>query len=793
MSAPSSTDARARWSARVTTLVFRAPRAVLLVIAAATLVFASQIPRLYLESSFSDLLPAGHPSIELHNRIRDTFGGANVILAAVELEPGGLLTNEGLARLDRITRRIDAIPGVDHNLLRSLTHRNVRNTFVTPDGNLISRPYYNPRAPALRPEQLEELRSSISSNPEVFGVLVSYDFSTALIHAQLNEIDLDVEETFAALQTVRAEESAPGVAIHAVGPSVLMGWAIGYLPEAGVVMLFTLGIMTLLLVGHFYHPVGVFLPLLAASISACWGLGYLGFLGQGINPLTLVIPFLVSARALSHAVQMLERFREEFVHHGESKAAAAAAFEDLLTPGLLAIVGDAAGIALIALSDIPLNDKLAGYGAFWALSISVSGLLVVPLLLSWLPPPGGGHLATVLRRAMPAWGRWLTQAATARAILVACGVAFVLSAVYSLGLEVGETEPGSSLLYPSHDYNRSAAAIAGQFEGTAPLYLVARTEEPEGLRRLEVLEAIEALSQYMLEDPAVVAGFDLPQFVRLLHRYTRNDDPRYAQLPENSDDTGTLIYSYVFTAAIPDALRHLIDSPQQETNVRFFATDYRAGTVRRLVERARAWVESPEAEVPGLEIQLAAGIVGVTAAINEEIRTSSWRIVPAVLGFVFCSVLLFYRSFHAAWLMLMTMLLATVLTHAYMRFAGISMNLNTVSVVGVGIGIGIDYAIYLMDRVRREMGDGAATVADAVRLALSTTGLAITFTAATLVCGVAAWVVGSTLRFQADAAQLLIAMMIFNMLAALLFVPAWITVAKPRFVRSETAKQENPR
>ncbi|NNL86629.1 MAG: MMPL family transporter [Myxococcales bacterium] len=311
------------------------------------------------------------------------------------------------------------------------------------------------------------------------------------------------------------------------------------------------------------------------------------------------------------------------------------------------------------------------------------------------------------------------------------------------------------------------------------------------MRRLEALEAIESLSEHMLQDPAVVAGFDLPQFVRRLHRYTRNDDPRYAQLPEDSNETGTLIYSYIFTAAIPDALRALIDSPQQETNVRFFATDYRAPTVRRLVERARAWTEAPAAQVPGLEFQLAGGIVGVTAAINEEIRTSSWRIVPAVLGFVFFSVLIFYRSFHAAWLMLMTMLLATVLTHAYMRFAGISMNLNTVSVVGVGIGIGIDYAIYLMDRIRREMGDGASSIGEAVRRAIATTGLAITFTAATLVCGVAAWVVGSTLRFQADAAQLLIAMMIFNMLAALLFVPAWITVAKPRFVQTLTPQQES--
>ncbi len=772
--------------------LFRAPRIALLAIALATAAFATQLPHLRLDSSFADLLPAGHPSIELHNRIRDTFGGANVILVALDFGAGTLLSAEGLARLERLTRGVDAITGVNHDLLRSLTHRNVRKTFVTPDGTIVSQPYYNARAPDLDTAALAALRADIQADPEVFGVLVSADFSMALVQAQLHESGYDLRTTFAELEALRDAETAPGVSIHAVGPAVLAGWTLRYLPEAGRVALFTLGIMLVLLIGHFYHPVGVCLPLLAALVSAVWGLGFVGWLGGAIDPLTLVVPFLVSARALSHAVQMIERFREERAQLGDSKRAARAAFEDLMTPGLLAIVGDAAGIWLISLSDIPLNDKLAGYGSFWALSIAVSGLVLVPLLLAYVPAPGGGRIATLLRRALPVWSAWLTGPRLAPRLVVGCGLLAGLGAALSAGLEVGETEPGSSLLDLDHDYNRSAGAIASRFAGTTPLYVVARTDEDGGVRRLEVLEALEDLSETMRRDPAVVAGFDLPTLVRLLHRYTRNDDPRYAQLPVRSEDTGRLIYSYIFTAAVPDVLRPLVDSPQRETNVSFLATDHRAATVRRLVERARAWSRSPAADVEGLEIDLAGGVVGVTAAINDEIRTSTARILPAVLGFVFLSVWIFYRSVHAACLMLLTMLLATVLTHGYMRVVGISMNLNTVAVVGVGIGIGIDYAIYLMDRIRQEMGQGAADLGAAVRQALCTTGLAIAFTAATLVCGVAAWVFGSTLRFQADAAQLLIAMMVFNMLAALLFVPAWIVVMRPRFL-TRPAPRERPR
>lgn len=765
--------------------VFRFPRLTLAAVGAATLFFAAQLPNLSLHSSFADLLPAHHPYIELHNRIRETFGGANVILVALEVEEGSVLTPDGLARLERLTRRIDGVPGVNHNLLRSLTHRNVRNTRVTPDGNLVSRPYYNPRAPAPDAQQLAELRRQIEADPAVFGVLISQDFSTALIQAQLNETGLDIPETFAALQQIRTEEAAPGISIHAVGPSVLAGWAFLYLPEAGQVAVWTVIIMLVLLWGHFYHPVGVFLPLLAALTSAIWGLGYVGLRGQAIDPLTLVVPFLISARALSHAVQMLERFREEWERYSDSREAARAAFESLFTPGLLAIVGDAAGIWLISLSDIPLNDKLAGYGSFWALSISVSGLVLVPLLLAYVNPPRGGRVSAVLRWGIPRWSALLTRPAIARRCLWGCAAASALSFYLSAGLSLGETRPGSSLLYADHDYNRSAEAIAEKFAGTAPLYLIARTPDDGGIRQREVLEALESLTEEMERDPAVVASYGLPQLVRTLHRFNRNGDPRYAQLPDSAEDTGGLIYSYLLTAAIPDALRHLLDSPHRESNAIFYARDHRAETVQRLVERAEAWARSPAAQVDGLELQLAGGVVGVAAAINQEIRASNWRILPAVLGFVFVSVLIFYRSLHAASLMLLTMLLATLLTHAYLRVAGIAMNLNTISVVGVGIGIGIDYAIYLMDRIRWEVRVEGRDLGGAVRVALETTGLAISFTATTLVCGVAAWVFASTLRFQADAAKLLIAMMIFNLLAALLFVPAWVIVFKPRFLAGE--------
>jgi len=112
-----------------------------------------------------------------------------------------------------------------------------------------------------------------------------------------------------------------------------------------------------------------------------------------------------------------------------------------------------------------------------------------------------------------------------------------------------------------------------------------------------------------------------------------------------------------------------------------------------------------------------------------------------------------------------------------------------VPIIAVGIGVGIDYSIYIMDRVSKEM-ERPGDLTAAVRTAIATTGVAVGFTATTLIGGVIMWVFISTLRFQADAALLLIVMLILNAVAAIFLVPSWILCFRPAFIvgaPSETA------
>ena len=196
---------------------------------------------------------------------------------------------------------------------------------------------------------------------------------------------------------------------------------------------------------------------------------------------------------------------------------------------------------------------------------------------------------------------------------------------------------------------------------------------------------------------------------------------------------------------------------------------------------AKEWIETTGNQVEGLHIDLAGGPVGVTAAINEEAYETNVIVVPAVLLLILAFTLWFYGSFHSGFMMLVSMTFATTLTYACMGLLNMGLNVNTVPMIAVGIGLGVDYAIYMMDRIKEEM-HVADDVQDAIRRAVSTTGVAIALTATTLVGGIIMWVFISELRFQADAARLLIIMLVMNMASAMFLVPAWVNIFKPKFI-----------
>lgn len=760
--------------------IFHNPKIVLGFIVGLTLFFALQIPSVRMYSDFSDLLPQSHPYIQLHNEIKDNFGGANVIIVGVEVKDGDIFSNEALGLVHEVTQAVDSLPGINHNLVTSFTHRTTRQVWLTEMGNINSDPYFKPQDPALSVDQLIQLKKDVVANPRVYGPLISPDMKTALVKAQLNEGMLDYEETFRQLQELRSEYAHQGVNIYATGQPVLVGWAYYYKNQIFQILAFTALIMLSLLIFHFRTLYGVLVPLGGVLVSTIWGIGIISLFGYNIDPLGLVIPFLISARAMSHGIQLVERYYVELEGHDNSEIAARRTFESLFRPGTLGVVSDAIGLLLIAIGSIPLNTKLAHYASLWALCIIITVLLAVPLLLSILPKP---KTTTLKKNALRKVGVFSSDVVSSypKYILTMAAVVVVAGAYLASHVTIGESEPGSPILYRDHDYNISSKAINDSFPGSEELYIVAEHRDEGGIKRPEVLLALEGLERHMMLDPEVGGAKGIPDLIKQVNRLLHNDDPRWQQIPKEQNYVGGLMFTYMASSPVPGALKEFTDPAAKVANLVFFYKNHQGETIRRAIHTAKQWIEDNEGKVDGLTIRLAGGTIGVTAAMNEAAFETNKLVLPLVFGLIFLSVMLFYSSFHAGFMMFIAMLFATTLTYAYMGVAEVGININTVPIIAVGVGVGIDYSIYMMDRIREEMLK-YRDIKLAVNKALNTTGLAISFTAITLIAGIVMWIFLSDLRFQADAALLLSVMIVLNGMAALWLVPSWVLVFKPAFV-----------
>ena len=125
--------------ARLATWLVAHGRLVVAAVLAVTLGFAVFAVRLEMDFHPGDLLPQGHPFIEVHNRFHENFGEANVLSVMIEARSGTIFTPEILNTIYRATEAVDRLPGVNHDQIDSLASRFTRVVQVQSGGRMTAR------------------------------------------------------------------------------------------------------------------------------------------------------------------------------------------------------------------------------------------------------------------------------------------------------------------------------------------------------------------------------------------------------------------------------------------------------------------------------------------------------------------------------------------------------------------------------------------------------------------------------------------------------------------------------
>ena len=934
------------------------------------------LPAVNVDTKARDQWP-DHPFIRAQDKFANKFGGSSEVAIAVVVEEGTIFTPEILAKINRITQRLDGrgfnshsderddlrdeleeagtpprriqrildqtyppYP-VNHYQINSVTANNTRVVQVEAAGDIETSVLMR-RVPKTQ-EEADEIGARVRQNPPIiYGRLVSLDQKGALITAGFVTDRLASRETFMAVfdhvQQIKKDEETDEVKIFISGYPILVGWILVHAFEIFLFLVLTVVMIFVLLWAYFRRWHGVLIPAVAALATTIWGLGFTGWVGITFDPLILVIPTIITARAVSHTVQMAERFFEDYEillpAMGDPEAAktqaATVAMSELIIPGTLGIVTDVAGLLVILVTSIPQMRDLGVFGAFWVSSIIITVEILHPVLICYLPAPTEHEhfLPAFMVRFTRFLGDITTHPTWKYVIAFGSVVLLIISTYITLfHSKIGEAKPGTPLLFPDHEWNVATAEIARRFGGVDSIVVFLEGDKDKASGDAAPILRMAEFERWMGRYSDLGATVSIVPMLRMAWGMNHYGDPKWSFISDDQAVIRQQIYQ-MRTNGAPGAMDPYLTPEGKDANIRFFYRDHKGETIRRTViaaeefirrnpigevivrlEKDRAeqgdgfftrnslldkwyymlgpllpdrhhtlrvqirnedgtytsqevneftsvddlpeWIEDfqeaaqedyldrmdmldegevftwPEAlenwaledidywweneefgiravamntkylivedlkavdGIPsyqqtnswtrGVQFVMAGGLMGILAAIDDEVERSHVANIVLIFLVIFTLHSITYKSVPSGLIITIQIATATMLSLAYMAIVGMGLNINTLPVQSVGVGIGVDYAIYIVDRIRHEVTD-TADIDEAVRRAIRTTGMAVSFTASTIVGGIVLWTF-SNLRFQADMAKMLCILMVINMLGALTVVPAFYSVFRPK-------------
>ena len=368
---------------RFTELLIKFRAAILIIITIITVLWATQIPRLNIVTSFGDLLPQTHDYIKVHKEFQKKFGGANQLTMLMEVKQGDIFNQGTLGKIKYVTEELEKIPGANRFKIVSIAHQKVTVQKYTSWG-IESEYLMWPEIPKT-PEEMKMLKNSIFSSPRYYGSYVSYDCKRSLITADFYEDELDYTLIYKELTRIRTEVEDDNHRLSIVGYPMHIG-IIGYMVDkVNLILLGTALVIPVLLFFAYRSIIATFLVPSAGVISGIWGLGFMAVLGYNLDPLIFVMPFLIALMAFRHSHQLYNRFYEEYITHGDRLQAAKTVIEQMFLAGLTSVITDAFGIAIVAIVPIPLLRNMAIACTFWSIITVFIGLILTPLLLTYTP------------------------------------------------------------------------------------------------------------------------------------------------------------------------------------------------------------------------------------------------------------------------------------------------------------------------------------------------------------------------------------------------------------------------
>src|SRR6201993_3619149 len=576
---------------RLERLIFGHRTAILALFALGTVLLgATAVHGLRIDTSFNKTLPVRHEYMRtyLDPRVAE-FRGADRVLIALIARDGNMFTPQFFAALRKATDEVIVMDGIDRTQVQSIFTPNVRYLEVVEDGieagNVIPADF-SPTA-----ENMARVRDNIRK-AGIIGRLVANDFSGALVSAIVLDTDAQgrpvdpIRVAHELERRVRAPLQGHGIDVHIIGFAKVVG---DIADGAGSVLLFAVItlVLTLLAVRIYCQSWRVaFVPVLCSVIAVLWQLGALVLLRYGIDPIGLLVPFLIFAIGVSHGVQKISAVSDGAFSGLGSMEAARRTFRQLLAPAIVALLADLVGFVTILLIPVQVIREMAITASIGVAIVILTDLVLLPVLVSYVrfDPGYRGRVERRQRQLAALWHHLsaLTARGPALAIIAIAGVLAVAGWWKGRETPIGDTQAGVPELRADSRYNRDNDVITTRFSiGVDVLTAIVESQEPLCVSH-DLMTGVDRFAWHMRNVAGVQDVITLPFIAKVAIAGWNEGSLKWRSIPrEQTQLTQSTRYIETSTGLLNDNCDVL--------PVMMFLTDHRAGTIERAVAAVKRW------------------------------------------------------------------------------------------------------------------------------------------------------------------------------------------------------------
>ena len=758
-----------------------------------TVFFGLQARHLTLNAAYDQMIPNGHPFITNFMEHRNELAGmGNALRIAVAVEEGTIFDATYLDTLKRLNDELFLLPGVDRPYMKSLWAPAVRWTGVTEDGldggPVIPDDYNGSR------NSIDQVRINVERSGEI-GQLVAANYQSSIIMVPLQDVvaatgeAVDYHQLSQQIEALRAKYETDGIRIHVTGFAKVMGDLIDGLLQ--MLAFFVIAIIICTLVLYWYtRCVRSTLLVVACSLTGVvWLLGILPTLGFALDPYSVLVPFLIFAIGVSHGAQKMNGIMQDVGRGWHPLVAARLTFRRLFLAGVTALVSDAVGFAVLMIIDIPVIQGLAITASLGVALLILTNLILLPILLSYIGvSPVAAQRSLQTERAAAKGGEkhflWafldrFTRQPWAGLIVVAGLMIATLGLVVGAKVQIGDTDQGAPELRPDSRYNLDNAFMVANYAASSDVFIVMITTPQYACAHYDTLRVVDALERELQQLPGVDGTSSLAGLSKVASAGMNEGSLKWFETPRSQP---------LLNSIVTRAPREMFNQNCDLLTVYAYLRDHKAETLSAVVDTVDGFAARYGTD--DIRILNAAGNAGIDAATNIVVEKANQQMLYLVYLAVILICFITFRSWRAVVCAIVPLMVTSLLAEALMVWLNIGVKVATLPVIALGGGGGVDYALYVMAMVLVQLRQGAS-LSQAYYQALVSTGKVVLLTGVTLGLAVITWV-WSPIKFQADMGIMLAFMFIWNMLGALILLPAlahflFRTQAQPAEIRAEVA------